>query len=120
MRRVLLALVSALALVLAVAPAAEACEKCVKLVEPKPCKGISRCDWGGDPDGVFVEVRAKTKKAALAKARQAVKNVKGAKVRPRTLDVLAFHGKKRVLSKTYRLSGPHYVYDEKQECWTAV
>ncbi|GAA3229667.1 hypothetical protein [Actinocorallia longicatena] len=120
MRRILLALVSAFALIMAVSPGAQACEaKCVKIVEPKPCKGIKqRCDWGGDPDAVFVEIHAKTKKKALAAARKAVANVKGAKVRPRILDVQAFKGGKRVLSKNYKIKGPHYVYLEKEDCWT--
>jgi hypothetical protein len=116
MRRILLALLTAAALVVGIAPSASAVT-CAKLVEPKPCKGVKRCTWGGDPDSVFIEVRANTKKTAIARAAKVVKNIKSAKVTPRRFDVYAFRGRKQVQAKTYKPKGRHWYFSYKQECW---
>lgn len=117
MRRVVLALIMAFAMVGGTAQAALACA-CTKVVEPKPCAGVRACDWGGDPDAIWVEVKAPSKKAAQARAKRVVANMKSEKVKPRSLDVVAYAGKKRVTNKTYKLAGKHWVYDAKEDCWT--
>jgi hypothetical protein len=117
MLRILLALLTSAALIVGIAPSAGATTCCATQVEFKPCKGVKRCVWGGDPDSAFIEVRAATKKTALARAAKVVKNIKSAKVTPRSFDVHAFKGRKRVLAKTHKLKGPHWYYSDKQECW---
>jgi hypothetical protein len=116
--RVLLALVSAFALIVMASNGAEATAKCVKVVSPKPCKGIKRCDWGGDPDGIFVELHTGTKRLARARTKAVLANVRRAGVRPRGLDVIAYRGKKRVLAKSYKIKGRHYSYSVNEDCWT--
>src|SRR5688572_9351932 len=105
MRRILLALLTAVALVVGIAPSASAVTCCVNVVELKPCKGVKRCVWGGDPDSVFIEVRAATKKTAVARAAKVMKNIRSAKITPRSVDVYAYKGRKRVLAKTYKPVG---------------
>ena len=117
MRRILLALLTSAALLIGITPSASATTCCAKQVEFKPCKGVKRCVWGGDPDAAFIEVRAATKKTALARAAKVVKNIRSAKVTPRSFDVYAFKGHKRVLAKSYKPKGPHWYYSDKQGCW---
>jgi len=116
MRRILLALLTAAALIIGIAPDASALT-CAKVVQPKPCKTVKRCVWGGDPDALYVEVRAATKKTALARAAKVLKNIKAAKVTPRIVDIYAFKGHKRVKARTYRLKTKHWYYSEKKQCW---
>lgn len=115
----LVSLIAAFALVTGTSGAAQAAF-CVKPADPRPCAGVKRCDWGGDPLAVFVEVHSKTKKNALYRAKKAIANVQRAKVRPRTLDVVAFKGSKVVYLKTIKLKGPHYAFSKKKRCWTVV
>src|SRR4051794_28851075 len=79
-------------------------------------EALQRCEalyLGGDPDSAFVEVRAATKKTAVARAAKVLKNIKAAKVTPRSFDIYAFKGRKRVFAKTYRLKGKHWYYSDK-------
>lgn len=85
--------------------------------DPRPCAGVQRCSFGGDPDAMYVTVKAATKKLALKRADKAVRNLREARVKPRIVDVVARVGKKRVRSKTYRLPGRHWKYSYTRNCW---
>ncbi|GAA0946713.1 hypothetical protein [Actinocorallia libanotica] len=92
---------------------------CVPPKAPKACEGVKRCEWGGDPDAVWVEVKGGTRKLALARAARVRANVKAAEVKPRTLSIQARHGRKNkiALSRSYRLKGKHWHYSAKKNCW---
>ncbi|GAB2835628.1 hypothetical protein GCM10022221_38440 [Actinocorallia aurea] len=116
MRRIMLALAVGCGLVLGVQGQAAA-TGCVT-PNPRPCTGVKGCSFGGDPEALYVTVKAATKKGALARADKAVANLRKAKVKPRVVDVIARAGKRQVRSKTYRLPGKHWRFSYAKNCWT--
>ncbi|MDX6742890.1 hypothetical protein [Actinocorallia sp. A-T 12471] len=115
MRRITLTVVLGCGLVLGVQEQAAAAV-CVT-PDPRPCAGVRGCSFGGDPDALYVTVKAQNKKQALLRADKAVANLRKAKVKPRVVDVIARAGKKRVRSKTYKLPGKHWRYSYAKSCW---
>ncbi len=120
MRRMLLAVVAACGLVTGAASEAGAVT-CVIVREPKPCAGVPFCTWGGDPDAVWVTIKAGTYELAFSRAAMVRYNLRSAKVKPRVLDLLVLKGRKQavVLSRTYRLKGRHWYFSPKKNCWYA-
>ncbi len=121
MRRVLTTVLLACGMVTGAATQAGAGVTCVPVKAPKACEGVKRCEWGGDPDAIWVEIKGGTRKLALERAAKARANVKAAKVKPRTLSIQARYGKKNrvALSKGYKLKGKHWYYSYKKNCWYA-
>lgn len=121
MRRMLLIVLMACGMVTGAAGQAAAGVTCVPVKAPKACEGVKRCEWGGDPDAIWVEVKGGTRKIALARAARVRANVKAAEVKPRTVSLQIRHGRKNrvLLSKTYRLKGKHWYYSYKKNCWYA-
>ncbi len=119
MRRMLLTVLMAIGMAVGGATQASAGVTCVPVKAPKACKGVARCEWGGDPDAIWVEVKGGTLKLALSRAARALANVRAEKVKPRTVSIQARRGKKKkiVLSRTYRLKGKHWHYSYKKNCW---
>ncbi|WP_106399916.1 hypothetical protein [Actinocorallia populi] len=115
----LLTVLMACGMVTGAATQASAGITCVPVKAPKACEGVERCEWGGDPDAVWVEVKGGTRKLALSRAAEVRANVKAAKVKPRTLSIQARYGKKNriALSKGYRLKGKHWYFSYKKNCW---
>lgn len=103
------------ALVLGV-PGAASASWCVK-PDPRPCHGVKRCTFGGDPDAMYVTVKAASRKLALQRADKVVRNLRAAHVKPRIVDVIARVGKRQVRAKTYRLPGKHWRYSYAKNCW---
>jgi hypothetical protein len=122
LRRMLLIILMAGGMVAGAAGQAAAGVTCIPVKAPKPCKGVKRCAWGGDPDAIWVEVKGGTRRIALDRAAKVRANVKRAAVKPRTISLEVRHGKKNriLLSKTYRLKGKHWHYSYKKNCWYAT
>ncbi|MEO3781818.1 hypothetical protein ABGB12_00680 [Actinocorallia sp. B10E7] len=120
MRRLLLTVLMAGGMVMGAATQAGAAGvTCVTVKAPKACKGVKRCEWGGDPDAMWVEVKGGTRKLALSRAAKARANLGAAEVKPRTVSILARAGRKNkiVLSRTYKLKGKHWYFSYKKNCW---
>lgn len=119
MRRTLLTVLMAFGLVMGGASQAGAAVTCVTVKQPRPCAGVARCTWGGDPEAVWVTVKGGTEELALSRAAKVRGNLLTAKVKPQFLDLQALKGKKKtvVLSRTYRLTGKHWYFSYKKNCW---
>ena len=61
MRRMLLIVLMACGMVTGAATQAAAGITCIPVKAPKACEGVKRCEWGGDPDSIWVEVKGGTR-----------------------------------------------------------